>query len=290
MSNAQAVKGTILSTQKTAKITKAMQLVAASKLGKAQSAMQRARPYAIHSARVAAHVASSHSEYHHPYLEADREVKTIGYLVVGSDRGLCGGLNSNLFRKIAAQLKEDDAAGLQACFGLIGSKATSFFSRHGGEVLATTSKIGDTPSLMDIIGVVTTMTQAFVDGKIDRLVLASNQFVSTMTQAPVLHQLLPIVAEPPQEDASQSHWDYLYEPDAKHVIDLLLKRYIEAGIYRAVLENIASEQAARMIAMQSATDNADSLIEDLRLMYNKSRQASITQELSEIVAGAAAVH
>lgn len=289
MSNAQAVKGTIESTQKTSKITQAMQLVAASKLGKAQASMRRARPYAEQSLRVVGHVASSQSEYRHPYFET-RKNTHIGYIVVSSDRGLCGGLNSNLFRQVAAQLAKDAEQGQHAKFSLIGSKATSLFSRHGGEVLASVSKLGDAPSLVDIIGVVTVMTKAFLDGQVDKVVLASNQFVTTMTQQPNLMQLLPIIQLEDESTQNAGHWDYVYEPDAKAVIDLLLRRHIEAQVYRAVIENIACEHAARMLAMQNATDNAGSLIEELRLMYNKSRQAAITQELSEIVAGAAAVH
>jgi F-type H+-transporting ATPase subunit gamma len=286
MAGAKEIRTKIASIKNTQKITKAMQMVAASKMRKAQERMLATRPYAERIQNVIAHVAQSHPEYHHPYL-VERPAKRIGLVVISTDRGLCGGLNINLFKKAIAAMKEWNAAGLEIDLTLIGSKANSFFKRLGGNITATATHLGDKPSIIELIGTVKVMLDAYEAGEIDRVYLVHNKFVSTMNQEPVLNQLIPVSGE--EEDQLRIHWDYIYEPDSQPVMDALMIRYIESLVYQGVVENIACEMAARMVAMKSATDNAGSLIDELQLVYNKARQAAITQEISEIVSGAAAV-
>ncbi len=287
MSQLNSIKGKIDSVKKTRKITRAMEMVAASKMRKAQDRMQTSRPYAEKIREVIAHVAASRSEYHHVFLQP-REVKSrVGYIVVTTDRGLCGGLNMNLFRSLLQEMNgfHEREIGVDLC--LIGKKGEAFFKRHGGKVLGLANHLGDTPSVDDVVGIVKVMLDAFEKGELDAVYLASNDFVNTMLQRPVSRQLLPLV---PDEKITQAHWDYLYEPDsARTILDILLRRYIESQVYQAVIENIACEQSARMVAMKSATDNAGDIIKELTLIYNKARQASITQEIAEIVGGAAAI-
>ena len=286
MAGAKEIRTKIASIKNTQKITKAMQMVAASKMRKAQERMLATRPYAERIQNVIAHVAQSHPEYHHPYL-VERPAKRIGLVVISTDRGLCGGLNINLFKKAIAAMKEWSAAGLEIDLTLIGSKANSFFKRLGGNVIATATHLGDKPSIIELIGTVKVMLDAYEAGEIDRVYLVHNKFVSTMNQEPVLNQLIPVSGE--EDEQLRIHWDYIYEPDSQPVMDALMIRYIESLVYQGVVENIACEMAARMVAMKSATDNAGSLIDELQLVYNKARQAAITQEISEIVSGAAAV-
>jgi F-type H+-transporting ATPase subunit gamma len=237
--------------------------------------------------QVIGHLANAHPEYRHPFLEEREEVKRAGYITVTTDRGLCGGLNVNLFRKTIQELREWDEKGIGLDHAVIGSKGMQFYNRLGANIVAQATSLGDKPGLSDIIGTVKVMLDAYNEGRIDRLYLAQNRFVNTMTQRPEIIQLLPL---PPAEDEElQHHWDYLYEPDAAVVLDDLLTRYIESQVFQAVVENVASEMASRMVAMKAASDNAGDIINDLQLAYNKARQAAITQELSEIVAGAAAV-
>ena len=284
MSIAKEVRLKIHSVKNTQKITKAMEMVAASKMRKTQDRMQRAIPYAKKIMNVITHVAMSHSEYRHPYMEK-REVKRAGYLIITTDRGLCGGLNNNLLKTTLKAIKQQMDAGIEVSLCLIGSKAINFFKRFGGNILASKKDLGDAPSLADLIGVVRVMLDAYLDKQIDALYLCSNEFITTMRQEPRIQQILPLVAS--EDSAIQHHWDYIYEPDnAPELLERLLTRYIESQVYRAVMENIASEQAARMLAMRNATDNAVELIANLQLVYNKARQAAITRELSEIVAGA----
>ncbi len=287
MAIAKEVRTKIQSIKNTQKITRAMEMVAASKMRKAQERMQHAKPYAQKIREVISHVANSHPEYPHPYLQ-QRAIKNVGYIIITSDRGLCGGLNTNLLKTVITDMRKWSNLGSEIYLTLVGNKATGFFKRVGGNVLGQAAHLGDAPSITDLIGIVKIMLDAFLDGKIDALYLCSNVFINTMSQVPTIQQLLPIV---PSEDASLQHyWDYIYEPDnAKVLIEQLLVRYIESQVYRGVIENIASEQAARMVAMKSATDNAAEIITDLQLVYNKARQAAITQELTEIVAGAAVV-
>ncbi len=288
MAVGKEIRVKIKSIKNTQKITRAMEMVAASKMRKAQKRMRASRPYALKMRNVVAHLAHAHPEYKHPYL-ADREsVKRVGVIIVSSDRGLCGGLNTNLFRKLLAKMKKwnDDGIEIELC--AIGQKSVSFFKRFGGQIVSKAVHLGDEPEIADLIGSVKVMLDAYDEGKIDRLFLASSDFVNTMTQNPQIDQLLPVqVAEP--EDELKHHWDYLYEPEAQVVLDKLMTRYIESLVYQGVVENSACEQAARMVAMKSASDNAGDLISELQLVYNKARQAAITQEISEIVSGAAAV-
>ena len=249
--------------------------------------MKAARPYAQTIRTVIEHLAHAHLEYKHPYT-VEREVKAVGYIVVSTDRGLCGGLNINLFRTAVESISKWDEQNIPARFGIIGVKGIGFFRRIGGEVLCQASHLGDAPQVIELIGSVGVMLEAYEEGSIDRLYLVSNRFVNTMTQAPKIEQLLPTHAPEPKESLAH-HWDYLYEPETKEVIDTLMTRYIESLVYRGVVENIACEQSARMVAMKAASDNAGTLIDELKLIYNKARQASITQEISEIVGGAAAV-
>ncbi|MCB5226561.1 F0F1 ATP synthase subunit gamma [Alishewanella sp. 16-MA] len=286
MAGGKEIKSKIGSINNTRKITSAMEKVAVSKMRKAQDRVAATRPYAEGMRKVIGNVANGSLEYRHPYL-ADRDVKRVGYIVIATDRGLCGGLNTNEFKRVAIELKNWKQQGVDAQFAVIGNKAAAFFKRFGGKVVAAQSGSGDVPRLADVIGSVQVMLQAFNEGRIDRLFLVYNKFVNTMKQEPVIDQLLPL----PKADIAQKehNWDYLYEPDPKPILDMLLSRYIESQVYQGVVENAASEHAARMVAMKAATDNAGNLMDDLKLVYNKARQAAITQELSEIVAGAAAV-
>jgi len=286
MAVGKEIRVKIASVQNTQKITRAMEMVATSKMRKAQDRMRAARPYADKMRNVISHVAQAHSEYRHPFL-VKREVKRVGIIVVSTDRGLCGGLNSNMFRLLVQQMKKWQAEGTEFDVCTIGRKGLQFFQRVGGNVLGQVSKVGDQPHVEQLIGTVKIMLDAYMDGRIDQLLIASNDFVNSMTQKAHLEQLLPLQAS--GEATSAHHWDYIYEPEAQPVVDQLLGRYVESLVYQKVVENIACEQAARMVAMKSASDNAGKLIKELQLIYNKARQPAITQELAEIVGGAAAV-
>ena len=286
MAGAKEIRTKIASIKNTQKITSAMEMVAAAKMRKAQDRMQATRPYADKMKNVIGHLYHAHPEYRHSFMK-EREAKRIGYIVVSSDRGLCGGLNSNLFRKLVRDIKEQQDSGMKVEFCTIGSKALGFFKRFGGRVLAEATHLGDAPHIEDLIGTIKVMLDAYEAGEIDRIYVAYNSFVNTMTQEPTVEQLVPIAGE--SDDELQHHWDYIYEPDSKDVLDGLLVRYIESLVYQSVVENGACEQSARMVAMKAATDNAGNLINELQLVYNKARQAAITQEISEIVGGAAAV-
>jgi F-type H+-transporting ATPase subunit gamma len=290
MAAGKEIRTKIKSVENTRKITKAMEMVAASKMRKAQERMKAARPYAEKIARVATHLAYAHTEYKHPFVIAREQVKRVGVIVVSSDKGLCGGLNTNAFRMLVGQLKQWDAAGVAIDVTAIGNKGLGFMQRLGSNVVSQLTGLGDTPHMEKLIGPVKVMLDAYLDGRIDALYLVYNRFVNTMKQEPTLTQLLPLAK---MEDATEAslttHWDYLYEPDAKPVVDAMLMRYIESLVYQGVAENIACEQSARMVAMKAASDNAKNVIGELKLVYNKTRQAAITKELSEIVAGAAAV-
>ncbi|EEB77197.1 MAG: F0F1 ATP synthase subunit gamma [Halioglobus sp.] len=286
MAAGKEIRTKISSIQSTQKITSAMEMVAASKMRKAQDRMQLGKPYARRMRSVVGHIANAAPEYQHMYMEK-REVKRVGYIIVSTDRGLCGGLNINLFKAAIKSMKAWNDQGIEIDLSLVGAKATAFFNSYGGNVIAAVRDLGEEPSLADLIGGVKAMLDAYEEGKIDRLFLVSNEFVNTMTQEPSVEQLLPLEAE--ESDEMAHHWDYIYEPDAKELLEGLLTRYIESQVYQAVVENGACEQAARMLAMKNATDNAGDLIDDLQLIYNKARQSAITQELSEIVSGAAAI-
>lgn len=289
MANLKEIRSKVASIKSTQKITKAMQLVAASKMRKAQERMARGKPYAQKIRQVIAHLSQATPEYKHTYM-VERPVKRVGYIVVSSDRGLCGGLNINLFKRTVQSVREFHGQGVEVEFCLIGQKATTFFKSVGGKVVAVKTHLGDAPSLDQLIGTVKVMLDAYENGSIDRLYLVYNEFVNTMTQRPNVQQLLPLAPDEKQALQKREHnWDYLYEPDAKALLDALFVRFIESQVYQGVVENIACEQAARMVAMKSATDNAGDLIRSLQLVYNKLRQAAITQEISEIVGGAAAV-
>lgn len=290
MAAGKEIRSKIRSIQNTQKITSAMEMVAASKMRKAQDRMQAARPYADKVREVVAHLASGQPEYRHPYL-VERPVKRIGYVVVSTDRGLCGGLNVNLFRALLPHMKEWHDQGVEIDLCPLGKKAAGFLSRRGFNITAAASNLGDLADPEVLRGPVTVMVSAYEQGHIDRLFVARNEFVNTMTQRPFISQLLPgpIEGLETQTAPARQHWDYIYEPEAKELLDQLLLRYLEARVYRAVVENMACEQAARMVAMKSASENAEALIDQLQLVYNKARQAAITQELSEIVGGAAAV-
>ena len=284
MAIAKEIDRKIHSMKNSQKITKAMEMVAASKMRKTQDRMQRAVPYAKKILNVLSHVAKSHAEYRHPYMET-RETKRIGYIIVTTDRGLCGGLNTNLLKEVLKHIKKNRDANIEVDLCLIGSKGMLFFKRVGGNVVAHQKHLGDAPNVLDLIGIVKVMLDAYYQKKLDCIYLCSNEFISTMRQEPRLQQILPII--PSSDNQLAHHWDYIYEPDNAHeILDTLLTRYIESQVYRAVIENIACEQSARMLAMRNATDNAAELIATLQLAYNKARQASITRELSEIVAGA----
>ncbi len=287
MAAGKEIRSKIRSVQNTRKITKAMEMVAASKMRKAQDRMQAARPYAEKVRAVAAHLAHANPEYRHPYL-TERPIRRVGYLVISTDRGLCGGLNANLFRALIPHIRQFRDKGITDMeFCTVGKKALAFFRRLGGKVVAAATDIGDLPDPDVLRGPVRVLIDAYEQGKLDRVFIVRNEFVNTMVQRPQVLQLLPAVDEFPE---TQRRWDYLYEPsDAKELLDALLLRYLETRVYRGVVENIACEMAARMVAMKSASENASNLISELQLIYNKARQAAITRELSEIVAGAAAV-
>jgi F-type H+-transporting ATPase subunit gamma len=286
MAGAKEIRTQIGSIKNTSKITKAMEMVAASKMRKAQNRMSATRPYADKMRNVIGHLFHAHPEYKHTFM-IEREVKRVGYIIVSSDRGLCGGLNNNLFRKLVKELKAHRESGVEVDFCTIGNKALGFFGRFGGNIISQSTHLGDVPHIEDLIGTVKVMLDAYAEGKIDRIYIAYNNFVNTMTQSPTFEQLVPIAST--MEEELKHHWDYIYEPDSKEVLDNLLGRYVESLVYQAVVENGACEQSARMVAMKSASDNAKSLIDELQLIYNKARQAAITQEISEIVGGAAAV-
>ena len=286
MAVGKEIRTKISSIQSTQKITSAMEMVAASKMRKAQDRMEVGKPYARRMRSVVGHIANSAPEYRHIFME-ERDVSRVGYVVISTDRGLCGGLNINLFKATVKSMKEWADQNIEIDLCLVGAKAAAFFGSYGGNVVAATRDLGEEPSLSDLIGGVKTMLDAYEEGRIDRLFLVSNEFVNTMTQNPTVEQLLPLQAK--DDDEMKHHWDYIYEPDAKELLEGLLTRYIETQVYQAVVENGACEQASRMLAMKNATENAGELIDDLQLIYNKARQAAITQELSEIVSGAAAI-
>ncbi|MBP9764435.1 MAG: F0F1 ATP synthase subunit gamma [Gammaproteobacteria bacterium] len=289
MSDAKEIRAKITSIQNTQKITRAMQMVAASKMRRAQDRTQASRPYAEKVKIVISHLAQGRLEYKHPYL-IEREPKRVGFIVVSTDRGLCGGLNANLLRVTVQGMRtwHEKETPIDICS--IGKKAESFFKRMGGNIVSSISNLGNKPGILDVIGTIKVMLDLYNEGKLDRIYLVYNKFINTMNQKPMLEMVLPIVNTAPIIEKNEKFsWDYLYEPDAKGLLDALLVRYIESLVYQGVVENIACEQAARMVAMKNASDNASELIDELQLMYNKARQASITRELSEIVAGAAAV-
>ena len=287
MAVGKEIRTKISSIKSTQKITSAMEMVAASKMRKAQERMEVGKPYARRMRAVVGHIANSAPEYRHAYMQV-REARRVGFIVISTDRGLCGGLNTNLFKSTVNAMKTWADSGAEIELSLIGAKASAFFNAYGGNVTAAVSDIGEAPSIGDLIGAIKAIVDKYEAERIDRLFLVGNEFINTMTQKPVVQQLLPLVPEDNEEMAH--HWDYIYEPDAKELLERLLTRYIESQVYQAVVENGACEQAARMLAMKNATDNAGDLIDDLQLVYNKARQASITQELSEIVSGAAAIN
>ncbi|MGB5542460.1 MAG: F0F1 ATP synthase subunit gamma [Gammaproteobacteria bacterium] len=286
MAVGREIKKKIGSVENTQKITSAMQMVAASKMRRTQERMRQGKPYSEKIRSVIGHLANSNPEYRHTYM-VPRDIKRIGYIVVSSDKGLCGGLNVNLFRVLIRDMAQWHNQGTESDLGVIGNKASRFFRSIGGNVLAELTDVGEAPSLSSLIGGIKVMLDAYEKGQIDRLFIISNEFVNTMTQSPVIRQLLPL--EPEQGESSEHRWDYIYEPDARQLIEGLVTRFIESQVYQAVIENGACEQAAKMIAMKNATENAEKLIEELTLIYNNARQAAITQEIAEIVGGAAAV-
>jgi F-type H+-transporting ATPase subunit gamma len=288
MAAGKEIRGKIKSVENTKKITKAMEMVAASKMRKAQDRMRAARPYADKVRNITANLAKANPEYVHPFMVANQGGKKVGFIVVSTDKGLCGGLNTNVLRAVTNKLKELDGEGRQAQVVPIGNKAAGFFNRIGAKVVSSVVGMGDTPHLEKLIGPVKVLLDAYQAGELSEVYLCYTRFVNTMKQEPVVEQLLPLKASDLQADASHQ-WDYVYEPDAQSVIDDLMVRYVEALVFQAVAENMASEQSARMVAMKAATDNAGNVIGELKLVYNKTRQAAITKELSEIVAGAAAV-
>ena len=287
MAVGKEIRTKIGSIKNTQKITRAMEMVAASKMRKTKDRMQATRPYSKKISQIIKHLAHANPEYKHPFL-IKRDVKRVGMIVITSDRGLCGGLNSNLFRKTLTQLKQWQADGVEVDVCAIGGKGASFFAHLDVNLVAQKTKLSETAHQSEIFGIVKVMLDAYDANTIDELYVVSNEFVNTMTQKPTIHKVLPVSADQLEPDLS-GHWDYLYEPDAKEVLDKLLTRYIESIVYQGLVENNACEQAARMVAMKSASDNAGNLIKELQLVYNKARQAAITQEISEIVAGAAAV-
>ncbi len=288
MAAGKEIRGKIKSVENTRKITKAMEMVASSKMRKAQERMRAARPYSNKIRTIAANLAQANPDYSHAFMESN-DAKATGFIVVTTDKGLCGGLNTNLLRAVTAKLKELQTAGHGAQAVAIGNKGLGFLNRVGVKVVSHATHLGDKPHLNKLIGPVKVLLDAYTEGKFNVVYLCYTKFINTMRQEPVLEQLLPLPAAHLQADKGQPGWDYLYEPDAQTVIDDLLVRYVEALVYQAVAENMASEQSARMVAMKAATDNAGSVIDELKLVYNKTRQAAITKELSEIVAGAAAV-
>ena len=286
MAGAKELRKQIGSIKNTQKITSAMQMVAASKMRKAQDRMAKGRPYTDQIRSVIGHMANASSEYHHQFMK-EREVRRVGYIIVTTDKGLCGGLNDNLLKAVVADMKKWVEQDVETDLCLIGNKGIQFFRTYGGRILAATQNIGESPEVADLIGSIKVMLDAFEEGNVDKIYLANNVFVNTMSQEPTVRQLVPL---DPTDDASmKNRWDYIYEPEAKELIEDLLTRYIEAQVYQAVVENVACEQAAKMVAMKSATENAGELIDELELIMNNARQAAITQEISEIVGGAAAV-
>ena len=288
MAAGKEIRNKIKSVENTKKITKAMEMVAASKMRKARDRMRAAKPYSEKIHVIASHLAQANSEYEHPFLKQNENSKKIGLIVVSTDKGLCGGLNTNLFRQVLNKIKDVESDGTEIVSIAIGNKALGFLSRIGVKILASSVQLGDSPKLEQFIGAVKNIVDLFEEGNLEKIFICSNKFVNTMKQFPVTEMLLPLSANDFKIETNYS-WDYLYEPDSKTVVDELLKRYVESIVYQAVVENIASEQSARMVAMKSATENAGNVIDELKLIYNKTRQAGITKELSEIVAGAAAV-
>ena len=288
MAAGKEIRGKIKSVENTKKITKAMEMVAASKMRKAQERMRAARPYSDKVRNIAANLGKANPEYTHPFMKVN-QAKAAGFIVVTTDKGLCGGMNTNVLRAVTTKLKEQQAAGMQTKAVAIGNKGLGFLNRIGAQVVSHVTQLGDTPHLDKLIGPVKVLLDAYAAGEVSTVYLAYTRFINTMKQEPMVEQLLPLTSENLKADAGSHSWDYIYEPDAQAVIDELLVRYVEALVYQAVAENMASEQSARMVAMKSATDNAGNVIGELKLIYNKTRQAAITKELSEIVAGAAAV-
>lgn len=286
MASGKEIRTQIKSVQNTQKITRAMEMVAASKMRKAQDRMQAARPYAEKIRNVIKHLHHAHPEYRHPFM-VERDAKSVGFIVITSDRGLCGGLNTNVLRKLVTTMGDWSGKGVDVQVCTIGSKGFGLLKRFGANIMSQTANLGDTPRIEDLIGTVKVMLDAYAEGKLDRLYLVYNEFVNTMSQTPTIEQLLPLPAAEGEE--LKHYWDYIYEPDSKEVLNDLMVRYIENQVYHGVVENLASEQSSRMVAMKSASDNAGKIIDDLQLRYNKARQAAITQEISEIVGGAAAV-
>lgn len=286
MSTGKEIRQKIASVKNTQKITKAMEMVSTSKMRRTQDNMSKSRPYAEKIMQIIGHISCAYPEYRHPFLQTRETVSTVGLLIISSDRGLCGGLNANLFRQVIRTVRQYQDEGKKIKLFLIGGKGITFFNTIGGEVLASCSGLGDNPSLSQILGVISAAKQSFIELEVDKIVLCSNVFINTMTQDPTLVQLLPTQAN---ETAQSGRWDYIYEPDSEQILNQLFDRYIENLVYKALIENIACEQSARMIAMKSATDNAGNMIDELNLAYNKARQAAITQELSEIIGGASAV-
>ena len=287
MAGGREIKTKIKSVQNTRKVTRALEMVSASKIRKAQERMKASRPYARAMKQMIGHLAQANTDFQHPFLVERAEVKRVGYVIVSSDRGLAGGLNNNLFRKLLGEIRQWQEKGVEVVVVTIGQKATVFFRRLKVGMLASVTHLGDTPEVDQLVGIVKVMLDGYTDGRLDRVFMVYNDFVNTMVQRAAFDQLLPL---PPSDEKLVTHdWDYLYEPDAQTVLEHLLTRYIESLVYQAVMENIASEHAARMVAMKAASDNATKLIDTLNLVYNKARQAAITQEISEIVGGAAAV-
>lgn len=287
MASGKEIRTKIKSIQNTQKITKAMEMVAASKMRRAQDRMEASRPYATKMRVAIGHLVGANPPGNNAYLTPRENIKRVGLIVVATDRGLCGGLNVNLFRKVAGFVKEQQAAGVEVSYSVFGRKAVSFFKNAGGKVVAVTENLGDAPKLADMIGGISVMLEAYEAGELDAIYIANNDFVNTMSQSPEVNQLVPV--QPVDSSEMPEHWDYLYEPDPEELLETLLRLYVESQVYQASVENVACEMAARMVAMKSASDNAGDLIDDLQLAYNKARQASITTELTEIVAGAAAV-
>lgn len=287
MSGSREIVGQIKSVKNTRKVTRALEMVSASKIRKAQDRMEASRPYARMMRQVIGHLAHANPEYRHPFTIEREEVRRVAYIVMATDRGLCGGLNNNLFRTLLAEFRAWQEKGVEVTTVLVGRKAAQFFRRLKVNISAATQDLGEQPRLEDLIGSIKVLLDGYKSGDVDRVYLCYNRFINTMTQKSVAEPVLPL---PPTEDEPMlQYWDYLYEPDAESLLDDVLTRYVESLVYQAALENVASEQAARMVAMKSASDNASDLIDDLQLAYNKARQASITQEISEIVSGAAAV-
>ncbi len=287
MAGGREIKSKIKSVQNTRKVTRALEMVSASKIRKAQERMKASRPYARAMKQVIGHLAQANTDYQHPFMVERKDVKRVGFIIVSSDRGLAGGLNNNLVRKMLGEIRQWNEKGVEVDVVTIGQKASVYFRRVKVNMLASVSHLGDTPKLDQLIGVIKVMLDAYTEGQVDRVYVCYNDFVNTMTQRAAFDQLLPL---PPSDDSASRHdWDYLYEPDAATVLEHVLTRYIESLVYQAVMENVASEHAARMVAMKAASDNASKLIDTLQLVYNKARQAAITQEISEIVGGAAAV-